>query len=48
MRLIDFKVRTLEGSEGTDAGARVLIDSTDGSEVWSAVGVSGNIIEASW
>ncbi len=48
MRLIDFKVRTLEGSEGTAAGVRVLLDSTDGSEVWSTVGVSGNIIEASW
>lgn len=48
MRLVDFKVRTLEGSEGTAAGVRVLLDSTDGSEVWSTVGVSGNIIEASW
>ncbi|HPK53585.1 MAG TPA: citramalate synthase [Smithellaceae bacterium] len=48
MRLIDFKVRTLEGSEGTAAGVRVLLDSTDGKEVWSTVGVSENIIEASW
>lgn len=48
MRLIDFKVRTLEGSEGTAAGVRVLLDSTDGTEVWSTIGVSGNIIEASW
>lgn len=48
MRLVDFKVRTLEGSEGTGAGVRVLVDSTDGEEVWSTIGVSENIIEASW
>jgi 2-isopropylmalate synthase len=48
MHLVDFKVRTLEGSEGTAAGVRVLLDSTDGEEVWSTIGVSGNIIEASW
>ncbi len=48
MHLVDFKVRTLEGSEGTAAGVRVLLDSTDGTEVWSTTGVSENIIEASW
>jgi len=48
MHLVDFKVRTLEGSEGTAAGVRVLLDSTDGQEVWSTIGVSENIIEASW
>ncbi|MGA2782438.1 MAG: citramalate synthase [Smithella sp.] len=48
MRLVDFKVRTLEGSEGTAAGVRVLLDSTDGEELWSTIGVSENIIEASW
>ena len=48
MRLIDFKVRTLEGSEGTAARVRVLLDSTDGTEVWSTIGVSENIIDASW
>ncbi|MEN6509650.1 MAG: citramalate synthase, partial [Smithella sp.] len=48
MHLVDFKVRTLEGSEGTAAGVRVLLDSTDGSEIWSTTGVSENIIEASW
>lgn len=48
MHLVDFKVRTLEGSEGTAAGVRVLVDSTDGEEIWSTVGVSENIIEASW
>ncbi|MEN6360973.1 MAG: citramalate synthase [Smithella sp.] len=48
MHLVDFKVRTLEGSEGTAASVRVLLDSTDGSELWSTTGVSENIIEASW
>jgi 2-isopropylmalate synthase len=48
MRLVDFKVRTLEGSEGTAAGVRVLLDSTDEEEIWSTIGVSENIIEASW
>lgn len=48
MHLVDFKVRTLEGSEGTAAGVRVLLDSSDGTEVWSTIGVSVNIIEASW
>ena len=48
MHLVDFKVRTLEGSEGTAAGVRVLLDSSDGEELWSTVGVSDNIIEASW
>jgi 2-isopropylmalate synthase len=48
MHLVDFKVRTLEGSEGTAAGVRVLVDSTDGEEFWSTIGVSENIIEASW
>jgi 2-isopropylmalate synthase len=48
MHLVDFKVRILEGSEGTAAKVRVLLDSMDGDEVWSTVGVSPNIIEASW
>jgi 2-isopropylmalate synthase len=48
MHLVDFKVRILEGSEGTAAKVRVLLDSRDGDEVWSTVGVSTNIIEASW
>jgi 2-isopropylmalate synthase len=48
MHLVDFKVRILEGSEGTAAKVRVLLDSRDGDEVWSTVGVSANIIEASW
>ncbi|HPM71240.1 MAG TPA: citramalate synthase [Smithellaceae bacterium] len=48
MHLVDFKVRTLEGSEGTAASVRVLLDSTDGEDIWSTTGVSENIIEASW
>jgi 2-isopropylmalate synthase len=48
MHLVDFKVRILEGCEGTAAKVRVLIDSTDGKDIWSTIGVSTNIIEASW
>jgi 2-isopropylmalate synthase len=48
MHLVDFKVRILEGCEGTAAKVRVLIDSTDGEDIWSTIGVSTNIIEASW
>lgn len=46
--LIDFKVRVLDSSSGTGAVTRVLIDSTDGERTWSTVGVSENVIEASW
>ncbi|MDO8785799.1 MAG: citramalate synthase [Syntrophales bacterium] len=48
MHLVDFKVRTLEGVDGTAAKVRVLIDSGDGTEIWSTIGISTNIIEASW
>jgi 2-isopropylmalate synthase len=48
MHLVDFKVRILEGSEGTAAKVRVLLDSKDGNESWTTAGVSTNIIEASW
>ena len=48
MYLRDFKVRILEGNDGTAAKTRVLIDSSDGESVWGTVGVSENIIEASW
>jgi 2-isopropylmalate synthase len=48
MRLVDFKVRVLEGSAGTGAKVRVLIESRDGRDIWNTVGVSENIIEASW
>ncbi|RLB13267.1 MAG: citramalate synthase, partial [Deltaproteobacteria bacterium] len=48
MGLIDFKVRVLEGSAGTAAKVRVLIESRDGRDIWNTVGVSENIIDASW
>ncbi len=48
MHLSDFKVRVLEESRGTAASVRVLIESQDAEETWSTVGVSENIIEASW
>ncbi len=48
MHLTDFKVRVLDEKEGTAAKVRVLIQSQDEDENWSTVGVSENIIEASW
>ncbi len=48
MQLSDYKVRIIDGHLGTAARTRVLIDSTDGTRAWSTVGVSTNIIEASW
>jgi 2-isopropylmalate synthase len=47
MRLADYKVRILDGTEGTSAITRVLIDSRDEHGTWSTVGASSNIIEAS-
>ncbi len=46
--LIDYKVRVLASGEGTASIVRVLIRSGDGNEIWGTVGVSENIIEASW
>ncbi len=48
VQLIDYKVRIVNESEGTSAKVRVLIESTDGKRKWGTVGVSENIIEASW
>lgn len=48
MHLSDYKVRVLNGNVGTAAKVRVLIESADKSSQWSTVGVSENIIEASW
>ena len=48
MELTDYKVRVLTAEEGTAAPVRVLIESGDGSRKWGTVGVSTNIIEASW
>ncbi len=48
VRLEDFKVRVLDEKEGTAAKVRVLIESSDGVDRWGTIGVSTNIIEASW
>jgi len=48
VKLEDFKVRVLDGKQGTGAKVRVLIGSSDGDDRWGTVGVSTNIIEASW
>ena len=46
--LVNFTVRILDETKGTGAVTRVLIDSSDGHETWGAIGVSENVIEASW
>jgi len=48
VKLEDYKVRVLDGTDGTAAKVRVLIESTDGKDRWGTIGVSTNIIEASW
>jgi 2-isopropylmalate synthase len=48
VHLTDYKVRVLDTQKGTGAVTRVLIDSTNGERSWSTIGVSENIIEASW
>ncbi len=48
VKLVDYKVRILEESTGTESQVRVLIESSDGVEEWTTVGSSTNIIEASW
>jgi len=48
MRLVDFKVRVIDGTRGTAAKVRVLIESRDQNHIWSTIGVSEDIIEASW
>jgi 2-isopropylmalate synthase len=48
VRLSDYKVRVINASAATSAKVRVLIESTDEQDIWSTVGVSENIIEASW
>jgi 2-isopropylmalate synthase len=48
MRLVDFKVRVIDGRDGTASKVRVLIDSRDQDRLWSTIGVSTDIIEASW
>ncbi len=48
MGLVDFKVRVIDGSDATAAKVRVKIESRDNREIWSTIGVSEDIIEASW
>ncbi|MCP9913616.1 hypothetical protein KBZ07_09385 [Cyanobium sp. BA20m-14] len=48
MTLLDYKVRVINAQKGTAAKVRVSIESTDGEGVWGTVGVSENVIEASW
>jgi 2-isopropylmalate synthase len=48
MQLVDYKVRVVNSKEGTAARVRVVIESRDHKDVWGTVGVSENIIEASW
>ncbi len=48
VHLTDFRVRVLDSSLGSGAVVRVLLDSSDGNDTWSTMGVSENIIDASW
>ena len=48
IELVNFKVRILDEDKGTGAVTRVLLDSSDGTSVWGSVGVSENVIAASW
>ena len=48
MQLFDYKVRVVNAKEGTAARVRVVIESRDKQSIWGTVGVSENVIEASW
>jgi len=48
VHLVDYKVRILDGATATGAITRVLLDATNGDRSWTTIGVSANIIEASW
>jgi 2-isopropylmalate synthase len=48
VELVNFKVRILDEAHGTDAITRVLLETTDGEHEWATIGVSENVIEASW
>jgi len=48
IELVNFKVRILDETKGTDAVTRVLLDASDGEKVWGSIGVSENVIESSW
>ena len=47
-RLVDYKVRVIDSKSATAARVRVIIESTDGESSWTTVGVSSDVIEASW
>jgi 2-isopropylmalate synthase len=48
VHLTDYRVRVLDTGKGTGAVTRVLVDTSDGTSTWTTIGVSENIIEASW
>jgi len=48
VRLVNYKVRILDERKATGAVTRVLLDASDGTDTWGAIGVSENVIEASW
>ena len=48
IELVNFKVRILDETKGTGAVTRVLVDASDGHDVWGSIGVSENVIGASW
>ena len=48
IELVNFKVRILDETKGTGAVTRVLLDASDGTDTWGTIGVSENVIEASW
>jgi 2-isopropylmalate synthase len=48
IELVNYKVRILDESKGTGAVTRVLLDASDGEESWGSIGVSENVVEASW
>ena len=48
VKLLDYKVRVLSANRGTESKVRVLIESGDHKDKWGTVGVSENIMEASW
>ena len=48
LKLTDYKVRVVNESEATESKVRVSIESADDKQVWTTVGASSNIIEASW
>lgn len=48
IELVNYKVRILDAEHGTEAITRVLIDASDGTDVWGSIGVGENVIAASW